>query len=303
MKAEKQHKVLQVGLIQPMRNGAKLSFVDNRFQVASQMKLIKSIQKKENKTGLPDDLKTSIENLSGYSMDDVRVNYNSDKPAQLQALLYTQNGYSCKIRTKKHLPHKVWHVVQQKQGCEQPTMQLQGVNVNNNKGLEREADLMHGKTMQLKAGVESFDVEWNYNTVDPPLPDGEHENFSLTYYAKFKNGGGYNADDAEFRQNAGDSLKIKEGPHKGYAKDTPLTDDGYSRLSDPTDYKGVDFDSDDLPGIDNIDKNDDIDYKFNAEQMIIDTSDSNKEIVKKPLYSVTITGKYPRTYIGLPHQS
>ena len=32
---------------------------------------------KKNETGMPDHLKESIENLSGYSMDDVRVHYNS----------------------------------------------------------------------------------------------------------------------------------------------------------------------------------------------------------------------------------
>ncbi len=46
------------------------------------------IKKNENNTGLPDSLKSGIENLSGYSMDDVKVHYNSDKPAQLQAHAY-----------------------------------------------------------------------------------------------------------------------------------------------------------------------------------------------------------------------
>ena len=48
------------------------------------------IQKKENNTGLPDNLKSGIENLSGYAMDDVKVHYNSSKPAQLQAHAYAQ---------------------------------------------------------------------------------------------------------------------------------------------------------------------------------------------------------------------
>ncbi|HEY9835791.1 MAG TPA: hypothetical protein V6D27_02770, partial [Vampirovibrionales bacterium] len=34
-----------------------------------------------NQTGLPDNLKAGVENLSGYSLDDVRVYYNSPKPA------------------------------------------------------------------------------------------------------------------------------------------------------------------------------------------------------------------------------
>ncbi|MFT6763707.1 MAG: hypothetical protein ACJAXA_002368 [Candidatus Aldehydirespiratoraceae bacterium] len=44
-----------------------------------------------NKTGLPDQLKTGIENLSGYSMDNVKVHYNAPKHAQLSARAYA-NG-------------------------------------------------------------------------------------------------------------------------------------------------------------------------------------------------------------------
>lgn len=57
MKAEIQHKEpQQAASIQSKGEISKLSFVDNRPQASSQGKLIKSIQKKENKTGLPDDM-------------------------------------------------------------------------------------------------------------------------------------------------------------------------------------------------------------------------------------------------------
>lgn len=104
-------------------------------------------ESRRNHTGLPDSLKTGIENLSGYSMDDVRVHYNSHKPAQLQAHAYTQ-GTDIYLASgqQKHLPHEVWHVVQQKQGRVKPTMQLKGkVNVNDDMRLEKEADLMGAK--------------------------------------------------------------------------------------------------------------------------------------------------------------
>lgn len=96
-----------------------------------------------NNAGLPDNLKTGIENLSGYNMDDVKVHYNSDKPAQLQALAFAQ-GTDIHVAPgqEKHLPHEAWHVVQQKQGRVEPTTQMQGINVNDNKGLEKEADMM-----------------------------------------------------------------------------------------------------------------------------------------------------------------
>jgi hypothetical protein len=109
------------------------------------------IQKKENNTGLPDNLKTGMENLSGLSLDDVKVYRNSDKPAQLQAHAYAQ-GSDIHLGSgqEKHLPHEAWHVVQQKQGRVKPTMQMKGkVNVNDNAGLEKEADVMGTKAIQF----------------------------------------------------------------------------------------------------------------------------------------------------------
>lgn len=99
-------------------------------------------QKAENKTGLPDELKAGVEAASGFSMDDVRVYYNSSKPAQLRALAYAQ-GTDIHIGPgqEKHLPHEAWHVVQQKQGRVKPTVQMQGVQVNDDEGLEKEADM------------------------------------------------------------------------------------------------------------------------------------------------------------------
>src|SRR5947209_7455474 len=44
---------------------------------------------KKNDTGLPDTLRVGIESISGLSMDDVKVHYNSSRPSQVQALAYT----------------------------------------------------------------------------------------------------------------------------------------------------------------------------------------------------------------------
>jgi Domain of unknown function (DUF4157) len=107
--------------------------------------------------GLTDDLKAGVENLSGYSMDDVKVYYNSDKPAQLQAHAYAQ-GTDIHLGTgqEKHLPHEAWHVVQQKQGRLKLTTQLKGkANVNDDPALEKKADVMGGKAMQMKSSVNS----------------------------------------------------------------------------------------------------------------------------------------------------
>jgi hypothetical protein len=109
------------------------------------------VQKKENETGLPDHLKAGVENLSGHSLDDVQVHYNSAKPAQLQAHAYAQ-GTDIHVAPgqEQHLPHEAWHVVQQKQGRVRPTMQLKGkVAVNDDAGLEKEADVMGGRALQF----------------------------------------------------------------------------------------------------------------------------------------------------------
>ena len=111
-----------------------------------------TIQRQENNTGLPDNLKTGMENLSGLSMDDVKVHRNSDKPAQLNAHAYAQ-GTDIHLASgqEKHLPHELGHVVQQKQGRVKPTMQMKGkVAVNDDAGLEKEADIMGAKAITNK---------------------------------------------------------------------------------------------------------------------------------------------------------
>lgn len=102
-----------------------------------------------NRTGLPDQLKSGIETLSGMSMDHVKVHYNSDKPSQLQAHAYAQ-GSEIHVAPgqEQHLPHEAWHVVQQAQGRVQPTRQMRGtVQVNDDAGLENEADVMGARAM------------------------------------------------------------------------------------------------------------------------------------------------------------
>lgn len=100
----------------------------------------------KNETGMPDHLKAGIEDLSGFSMDDVRVHYNSDKPATVQALAYTQ-GTDIHVAPgqEQHLPHEAWHVVQQMAGRVEPTTEVGGLPVNDNPALEREADVMGAK--------------------------------------------------------------------------------------------------------------------------------------------------------------
>jgi hypothetical protein len=168
-------------VIQPVQqqksteNESVAQFIDHRPEAAAQRKiqetiansqrtqepgaypqpvsqLVQPIQKKANKTGLPDHLKSGIEHLSGYALDDVKVHYNSEKPADLQAHAFAQ-GSDIHIAPgqEKHLPHEAWHVVQQKQGRVKANKQLKGkVPVNDEKELEKEADVMGAKAVQMR---------------------------------------------------------------------------------------------------------------------------------------------------------
>lgn len=115
-----------------------------------QMKSDTVCQQKPNNTGLPDNLKAGVESLSGFSMDDVKVHYNSSQPATVQALAYTQ-GTDIHVAPgqEMHLPHEAWHVAQQLAGRVEPTTEVGGMPVNDNIDLEREADVMGARANSL----------------------------------------------------------------------------------------------------------------------------------------------------------
>jgi hypothetical protein len=113
-----------------------------------------AVQRKEttsNNSGLPQQLKSGIESLSGMSMDHVNVHYNSDRPAQLNAHAYAQGGdIHLAPGQEQHLPHEAWHVVQQAQGRVQPTTQMkEATPINDDPGLESEADSMGAKALSV----------------------------------------------------------------------------------------------------------------------------------------------------------
>lgn len=93
---------------------------------------------KENRTGIPTQLKERMEQHAGMSFDDVRVHYNSDMPARLGALAYTQgNQVEISPGQERHLSHEPGHVTQQKCELVRPTGWLVGVNINENSSLEQ----------------------------------------------------------------------------------------------------------------------------------------------------------------------
>ena len=129
----------------PMQKAAKKKMMQKREIDAP------VAQRASSGAGLPGQLKSGVEALSGMSMDHVRVHYNSPQPAQLNAHAYAQ-GSDIHVGPgqERHVPHEAWHVVQQAQGRVKPTMQMHsGVPVNDDTGLEREADRMGAKALQM----------------------------------------------------------------------------------------------------------------------------------------------------------
>ena len=125
--------------------------LQRRANMANNAAQCASLPPRPNNTGMPDNLKAGIESLSGFSMDDVRVHYNSSKPATVQALAYTQ-GTDIHVAPgqEKCLPHEAWHVAQQMSGRVSPTTNINGMPVNDNAALEHEADVMGEKAVQCK---------------------------------------------------------------------------------------------------------------------------------------------------------
>ena len=131
--------VAQNSIMTQMKRNKGRIMVDNRSTCKQQ-------NFQYNSTGLPDNLKAGIENLTGFSMDNVRVHYASNKPAAFQAYAYTQ-GTDIYVAPgqERHLPHEAWHVAQQMAGRVAPTTEINGMPVNDNAALEHEADVMGAK--------------------------------------------------------------------------------------------------------------------------------------------------------------
>ncbi|ULR33116.1 DUF4157 domain-containing protein [Dickeya fangzhongdai] len=134
---QQRHHTQSVAQRKPRRGGAALP--DNRQSAPS-----------AGQTGLPSSLKSGMEQLSGQSLDHVRVHYNSDKPARYGAHAYAQGAdIHLAPGQSHHLPHELGHVVQQAQGRVRATTQLHGAGINDDPALEAEATRMGQQAQQM----------------------------------------------------------------------------------------------------------------------------------------------------------
>jgi hypothetical protein len=108
---------------------------------------------------IPEGVKSKMESTLGADFSDVNVHKDSEKASNVGALAYAQ-GNDVHFAPGKYNPetnsgqqllgHELTHVVQQRQGRVQTTMQKKGVNINNDPSLEREADQLGAKAANKK---------------------------------------------------------------------------------------------------------------------------------------------------------
>lgn len=110
---------------------------------------LEPLQKKENLTGMSDEVKAGMESTHGADFSDVQIHAASSKAPEVGALAYTQGTdihfapgqFSPDTASGKSLlGHELTHVVQQREGRVSPTMEVNGMPVNDNPALEKEAD-------------------------------------------------------------------------------------------------------------------------------------------------------------------
>lgn len=93
--------------------------------------------------GIPAQLKARMEQRTGIPFDDVRIHYNSERPNRVQALAYTQGKHVYVGPGQEHtLPHEMGHVIQQNLRAVRANASINGLPVNTDERLEREADEM-----------------------------------------------------------------------------------------------------------------------------------------------------------------
>lgn len=142
---------------------------------------------KSNETGLPEELKQKMELLHGISLEGVRVHYNSDKPAAIGALAYTEgtNIYLAPGQ-EAELAHELAHVIQQLKGKVESNDEVNGVEVNNDTQLEEQADDMtDGTISDNDQELESVSMSSTEATIqmreDNPFKQEEsHDGIGLT---------------------------------------------------------------------------------------------------------------------------
>lgn len=110
-------------------------------------------QRRPGEIGVPARLHENLEHLSGIDLSDVRVHRGSRVPALYGAEAVAE-GSEVHLAPghERHLPHELWHLVQQRQGRVAPTAGFPGMAINDDPRLESEATRMGDRAARSDLG-------------------------------------------------------------------------------------------------------------------------------------------------------
>ena len=109
--------------------------------------------------GMPEEVQAKMEGAFKTDFSDVKIHADSGKATEVGALAYTQGSDIHFAPGQYHpsdqsgqalLGHELTHVVQQREGRVQPTTQMAGLPVNDDEGLESEADSFGASAASFK---------------------------------------------------------------------------------------------------------------------------------------------------------
>ena len=106
---------------------------------------------------LPPSLQERMEEKLKMQFGDVRVHYNSDRPAEFGARAFTKGNQIYIAQGQEDtLEHELGHVVQQKQGRVHATGNIRGKLINEDESLENHSMSMFGNVNQANEEVIQF---------------------------------------------------------------------------------------------------------------------------------------------------
>lgn len=163
-----------------------------------------------------------------------------------------------------------------------------------------------------KCGVESFVVKW-VGRGDIPNPELAHNPgalFKIWVKITFKNGGEFDQRCCEYKQNSGYKVKLTRGGQP-IERNFPMKDDDYSRANDVDgNLDDSNFESNDFPGLPNVQEGDVIEFSFTAKQIVylpgnnfaankdkkLDACEceKNDEVAKRGPHTASVTGTYSK---------
>lgn len=128
----------------------------NKPPIQARQRPVQRNQNKSNDAGSGNEaqIKANVSSITGTDVSNANIHYNSDKPAQLNAIAYAQGNdihMSSSPGADNHtLAHELTHNAQQQTGQVKATIQgNNGVGINNDPKLEKHADDVAAKALNM----------------------------------------------------------------------------------------------------------------------------------------------------------